>query len=119
MSFTFVPQFSFIASIQLGQQTVVTFTEDCDFSPGEIVSFRVSPPSGTRELNNQQATVLATTADSITVGIDSTYFTPFVFNPINNLAFPAMVVPAASGILPGSAPATVGLQDAFDNVPTT
>jgi len=119
MSFTFVPQFSFIAAIQLGQQTVVTFTENCDFTPGEIVSFRVSPPSGTTELNNQKTTVLANTANSITVGINSMNYTPFVFNPINNLAFPAMVVPAGSGIIPGSLPATVSLQDAFDNVPTT
>jgi hypothetical protein len=118
MGFVFVPRFSLIASITLGQKTVITFTSDCDFTDGEIVSFRISPPSGTRELNNKHARVLEHTSNSITVGIESINFTPFVFVPENELVFPAMVVPAGSGIIPGSTPATINLQDAFDNLPT-
>jgi hypothetical protein len=113
----FVPQFSLIAAIALGPQTVVTFTDDCDFTLGEIVSFRVSPPSGTKELNNQTARVLGVTNNTITVPINSTNYTPFVFHNENTLVFPAMVVPAGSGIVPGSIPPQTNLQDAFDNVP--
>lgn len=113
----FVPTFSFISDIALGQQTVVTFTEDCDFTLGEMVSFRVSPPSGTRELNNQTTRVLGVTHNTITVPIDSTNYTPFIFHNENTLVFPAMVVPAGSGILPGAIPVQTSLQDAFDNLP--
>lgn len=115
---TFTPQFSLIASISLGQQTVVTFTEDCDFTDGEVISFRVSRQSGTFELNNRQTRVLSHTSDTITVGIDSTNYTPFIFVSENELVFPAMVVPAGSGIIPNSFPVTVNLEDCFDNVPT-
>jgi hypothetical protein len=72
-----------------------------------------------RELNNQKATVLSHTGNSITVGIDSTNYTPFVFEPENILVFPAMAVPAGSGIIPNSNPPTINLQDSFDNVPIT
>lgn len=115
---TFVPQFSLIASISQGQQTTVTFTDDCDFSDGEIVSFRVSKEYGMRELNNVQTRVIEHTSDSITVDIDSNNFTPFVFVSENEAVFPAMVVPAGSGIIPNQRTATINLEDAFDNVPS-
>src|ERR1700687_1468820 len=105
----FVPQFSFIQSIALGQQTVVTFTAPCDFTIGEIVSFRVSPPSGTKELNNQQALVIAVTSNTITVPIDSSNYTPFILVGVNDLVFPAMVVPAGSGVIPGAIPPQTSL----------
>lgn len=113
----FVPQFSLIQSISLGQVTTVTFTAPCDFTVGEVVSFRISPKSGTRELNNQASTVIVVTASTITVPIDSTNYTPFVFHSENSLVFPAMVVPSASGIIPGAIPSQTNLQDAFDNIP--
>ena len=113
----FVPQFSLIESIELGQQTVVTFTAPCDFTVGEIVSFRVSPSSGTRELNNQQALVLNVTSDTITVPINSINYTPFIYNTENSLVFPAMVVPVGSGIVPNAMPPQTNLKDVFDNIP--
>ena len=114
---TFVPQFSFIASIAQGQQTVVTFTANCDFIAGEIVSFRVSPASGMKELNNQQTTVSKATSNTITVPINSTNYTPFVFINPTIEPRPAMVVPVGSGIVKGAMPPQTQLQDAFDNVP--
>jgi hypothetical protein len=114
---SFVPQFGFISAIQLGIQTVVTFTQSIDFTVGEIVSFRVSPLSGTFELNNQQAQVLAVTSNTITVPIDSRNFTPYISLPTYGTAFPAMVVPAGSGILPNATPAQTSLFAVFDNIP--
>lgn len=118
MASIFQPKFSLISAISQGQYTVVTFTDSCDFTDGEVISFRVSPPSGMKELNNQQARVLSHTTNSITVAIDSSNYTPFVFVDENALVFPAMVVPRGSGIIPGSRPSTVNLQDVFDNIPT-
>ena len=116
---TFVPQFGFISGITLGVHTVVTFTAPIDFTVGEIVSFRVSPPSGTFELNNQQTQVIAVTSNTITVPIDSRFYTPYVSHPTYQLAFPALVVPAGSGILPNTVPTQTSLFDAFDNIPNT
>lgn len=117
MTSVFQPKFSLISAISQGLLTTVTFTEDCDFTDGEIVSFRVSKQGGMNELNNRQATVLSHTSDSITIGIDSTNYTPFIFVSENESVFPSMVVPAGSGIIPNLATPTINLQDAFDNVP--
>lgn len=114
---TYVPQFGFISAIQLGLPTVVTFSAPIDFTVGEVVSFRVSPPSGTKELNNQTATVIAVTSDTITVPINSANYTPFIFDPPYATAFPALVVPAGSGVIPQAIPPQTNLADAFDNVP--
>lgn len=116
---TYVPQFGFISAIQLGSPTVVTFTAPIDFTVGEIVSFRVSPASGTKELNNQTASVIAITSNTITVPINSTNYTPYVSQPTTSIAFPALVVPAGSGILTGAIPPQTSLFDAFDNIPKT
>jgi len=115
---TFVPYYSLISNITLGTVTVVTFTEVNSFSVGEVVSFRVSSQYGTVELNNQQATVIGQTDYTITVPINSTWYTPFIANPSNAQAL-AMVVPSASGIIPGAIPVQTNLLDAFDNVPET
>lgn len=118
MSSAFVPTYSLIDDIEFGVTTEVTFTADCDFTDGEIVSFRVSPQSGTFELNNKQARVLSHTSDTITVDIDSNNFTPFISLSENAQVRVAMVVPVGSGIVPGTYTPAMSLADVFDNVPT-
>lgn len=113
----FVPQYSLIQSITPGVQTVVTFTAPCDFLIGQVVSFRVSPQSGTKELNNVESTVIGVTSSTITVNIDSRNFTPYIFLPENEQVHVAMVVPSSSGIIPGVYPAQTNLADAFDQLP--
>ena len=115
---TYVPFGCYISGITLGLQTVVTFTTTHAFSVGEVVSFRVSNQYGTVELNNQQPTVSAISTYTITVPIDSRFYTPFIANPTNPQAL-AMVVPSASGILPGASPPQTNIFDVFDNVPET
>lgn len=112
----FVPYSCFISAITLGIETVVTFSNATVFSVGEIVSFRVSRQYGTVELNNQQTPVIAVTEYTITVPIDSRNYTPFIENPSNPQAL-AMVVPSASGIIPGASPPQTSLYDAFDQLP--
>lgn len=121
---SFVPQYSIIQAITLGIQTVVTFTASCDFIVGQIVSFRVTPKSGTQELNNQQQLVIAVTTvtnpnDTITVNVDSRNYTPFVYLSGAGKYTPATVVPSASGIPPGTVPIGTTLQDCYDNTPPT
>lgn len=115
---TFVPYVSFISDITLGLQTVITFSDVHSFTIGEIVSLRVSNQYGTVQLNNQQPQVIGVTTYTITLPIDSRFYTPFIPDPINPQAL-AMVVPSASGILQGVIPAQTSLYDVFDNVPRT
>ncbi len=113
---TFYPAYSIISAISLGGQTTVTFSSPHDFTVGEIISFRVSRQYGTVELNNQEVLVQSVTTDAITVDIDSTYYTVFDANP-DAPATLAMVVPSASGVIPGSVPIQTSLIDVFDHIP--
>jgi hypothetical protein len=108
-----VPSLFYINAINLGQMTTVQFTENHDYSLGEYISFRVSPPYGTFELNNQKAIVQKLTPNTITVAIDSTNYTPFVY-PVAGANTPPVCVPAGSGIIPGTA--TMNLEDCFDTL---
>lgn len=111
-----VPQFQYITAIDQGQITVINFGDDHQFSIGEIVSFRCSRAYGMFEINNLSGLVIAITDMTITVDIDSTNFTPFIIPSILTGTTPAICVPSASGIIPGSNPPTVTLFDAFDNL---
>ena len=122
----FIPSYSLISDISQEQHAVVTFTDDHEFTVGEIVSFRVSQPYGMVEMNNRQATVADTTSDTITVPIDTTNFNAFVYPPSSDPQFLAMAVPAGSGIIPdqnnpvyGASPFGTTLIDRFDHVPSS
>ena len=106
------PQLRYIASITLGKQTVVTFTDDIDFTDGEYISFRISSESGTRELNNVRAKVITHDSTSVTVDVESNGFTPFVAGL--NIQYPPLAVPSASGFINGQYVPTVNLEDSFD-----
>lgn len=110
------PEFKYITSVTQGQRTIVGFGQTHDFTDGEIVSFRVSPPFGMVELNNVQSRVIAHDTTSITIDIDSSNFTPFVNAGLYE-QYLAVCVPSASGIIPGTA--TINLEDAFDMKPPT
>lgn len=123
------PRAKYIANITAAAQGVVSFTETNDFTPGEIVSFRVSSAFGMDEINNKQARVLSVTnsatVSSITLDLDTSGYTAFAF-PTSAVALsgvsPATCVPSSSGVVPASGSATVpqqppgtNLLDAFDN----
>jgi hypothetical protein len=123
------PRWRYIANITQAAQAVVYFTEKNDFTPGEIVSFRVSSNFGMDEINNQQARVLSvtnsSTVSSITLDLDTSGYTAFTF-PTSAVAAagvsPAVCVPSSSGVVPDNGSATVpqqppgtNLRDAFDN----
>ncbi len=125
----FYPRWRYIANITQAVQAVVYFTEKNDFTPGEIVSFRVSSAFGMDEINNVPARVLSvtnsSTVSSITIDLDTTGFTAFAF-PTSAVALagvsPAVCVPSSSGVVPFNGSATIpqqppgtNLLDAFDN----
>jgi len=123
------PRYKFIANITQASQAVVYFTAKNDFTPGEMVSFRVSSDFGMDEINNLTARVLSVTnsatVSSITLDLDTSGFTAFAF-PTSAVAAagvsPAVCVPASSGVVPYNGSATIpqqppgtNLLDAFDN----
>jgi hypothetical protein len=108
-----------IIGVSNAQKAVITFESAHPYVLGEIISLRSSRPYGMYEINNMQGRVLSSTEFTITLDIDTTNFNTFVYPPVGTIEVPAQAVPSASGIIPDQIPATVTLQDAFDNVPTT
>jgi len=123
------PRWSYIANISQATQAVVHFTAKNDYTPGELLSFRVSSAFGMQEMNNVQARVLSvtnsSTVSSVTLDWDTSGYTAFAF-PTSAVAAagvsPAVAVPSASGVVPDNGSATVpqipegtNLRDAFDN----
>jgi hypothetical protein len=105
------PVWEYITAISQGQTTTVTTAQNHDFSPGQIVSFRVSKPYGMVEINNLDGLILSKTDNTITVDINSLNWTAFVNAGIYE-QYPAVVVPSSSGIVPGSFPVQTNLADA-------
>lgn len=113
----YYPHYGIITDISNELNAVLTFTVDHDFTIGEIISIRCSPPYGMVEINNRQSKIISITNDTVTTEIDSTNFTPFVYPAVGEVQVLAMAVPSSSGIVPDSAIPMTNIQDAFDNVP--
>lgn len=112
----FYPQRALINAITNDTRAVATFTADHDFTIGEVVSFRVTRNFGMFQIHNKKGTVIAITADTITVDIDSSSWDAFDFSLIDTAGTtPPNCVPCCSVKVPGSEPPRVNLQDTFDN----
>lgn len=123
------PRWNYVAMITKAAQAVVYFTAKNDYTPGEIVSFRVTSDFGMDEINNKAVRVLSVTnsatVSSITIDLDTTGYTTFAF-PLTAVALagvqPAVCLPSSSGVVPDNGSATnpqqppgTNLRDAFDN----
>ena len=112
------PRFAYISAITNAQNAVVTFTADHDFTLGEIIAFRVTDDFGMYEIDKQRSRVIALTNDSVTVEIDSTLWTAFSLDNLNEPGTtPPICVPSCSGVIPSNPIPEVNLEDAFDNRP--
>jgi len=112
----FYPSRVQISAITNAVQAEVTFTVDHDFTPGEIVSFRVGSAFGMSEINNQHAKVLTTTSNTITIDIDTSTWTPFTLANLNQAGTsPPICVPSASSAIPYEENPSVNIEDSFDN----
>lgn len=123
------PRWNYIANITKASQAVIYFTAKNDFTPGENIRLHVSSDFGMDEANEKLVRVLSVTnsatVSSVTVDLDTSGYTTFVY-PTSAVAAagvsPAVAVPSSSGVVPFNGSATVAqeppgtnLQDAFDN----
>lgn len=109
----FIPNLQYIMNITQSAPAVVTFASNHNFTVAEWISFRIPPPNGMIQLNNQKAEILSITPTTVTIAVDSTNFYPFIY--VQDLQVPCVAVPAGSGVIQGTT--TVTLEDAFDNQP--
>lgn len=107
----FVPNLQYITNITQSAPAVVTFADNHNFTVAEWISFRIPPPNGMIQLNNQKAQILSITPTTVTIAVDSTNFYPFIY--VQDPQVPCVAVPAGSGVIQGTT--TVTLDDAFDN----
>ncbi len=112
----FYPSLAYINAITNAQNAVVTFTENHEFTIGEVVSFRVTADFGMREINQKRGKVIATGSDNITVDVDTSSWTAFDYSALNTAGTtPPVCVPSSSSVVPGSNPPATNMLDAFDN----
>lgn len=113
LPYIFVPNLVYITDITQASSGVVTFATNHYFTLGEWISFRIPPANGMIQLNNQKALIISLTPNTVTIGVDTLQFYPFIY--VQDPQIPCVAVPAGSGIPQGTG--TVTLEDAFDNQP--
>lgn len=95
----FYPRSRYISAITQAAQAVVTMTVTHGYQVGQVIRFIVPDAYGMKEINGLQGTILAinTTTNTITVNIDTTAFTAFVFPLDAAYPFsPAQVIPVGA-----------------------
>ena len=80
-------------AVTTGRNTIVTLVDSVKYVINQMVSFRCPPTHGTIELDGLTAKIIAldTTANTITVNINSSDFTAFIAGAFTQ---PAEVLPA-------------------------
>lgn len=92
----FYPRHRYISSITQAANAVVELTVAHDYNVGEIIRMQVPPAYDMVEMNGLQATILAIdlALNTITLDIDSTAFTAFVWPLTADVPFtPAQTIP--------------------------
>ncbi|HEY5236104.1 MAG TPA: hypothetical protein VIJ14_08000 [Rhabdochlamydiaceae bacterium] len=131
----FYPKALQVLFIQNAVLPKVYFAEQNDFTPGEIVDFNIPVGYGMQQVSfltghpfgaARVLTVINTaTESSITIDLDTSGFTPFVYPTSVNAfqASPPTCFPAGSGVVPlngnpnvPASPPGTNLVDAFDNL---
>lgn len=119
----FYPSFRYIANITQAAQAVVTVTVPSLYKVGQTISFVIpNEEYGMIELNGLSGTVVAVNdtlaTQTVTVDIDTTTFTPFVFPTAAQWANPlskAMVIPQGMDTAQALAQSANILSDATNN----
>lgn len=119
------PRWRWIIAVSQAAQAVVQFSVNHNFTVGEKVSFRIpkddvaSGFASMYELNNKTASVLAVTANTITIDLDTSGYTAFAFptsaQALDGIGSGQVCVPAGAGPKSGANPPEVPLNAAFDN----
>jgi hypothetical protein len=104
-----------IASITNSNPMVLTTVSDSGYVAGMKVSFLITPQFGMTQLNSKIAQVLAVNGTQITLGIDSTSFTPFAYpSPLPNAYTVPSIIPYSSGPYLPPLPLPYGNQNSFE-----
>jgi hypothetical protein len=111
----FIPNLQYITNITQSNPAIVTFLDETNFTVAEWISFRIPPPNGMIQLNNQKSQIISISGTEVTIAVDTTNFYPFI--SVQDPQVPCVAVPAGSGIIQGTT--TVTLEDVFDNRPVT
>lgn len=112
----FYPLPRLINGITNSVHAVVSFTEDHGYKNGQLLRFHVPKEYGMFEINEKSGTVLDKTDDTVTVDIETTNFSEFIY-PAVSTSYPPETVPYGSGIDDAQVVHTTNLECSFDNRP--
>lgn len=110
------PQLAYITNITQANPGVITFSDDHEFTIGEVIGLRVSQPFGMIQLNNQEVKVIATSPTTVTIDVNTMHFNTFI-NAGTSVQYPCIAVPSSSGVVPNAIPPQTNLLDRYDNLP--
>lgn len=122
-----VPNWKYVTNITNALKAVVTCEDEHDFFLYELVTLHVSKYYGMGEVDGVTAKIIDLDGTTITLNLDTSSFTPFVYpisEDLERKTTPPHVVPSSSGIIDSnldqfnSQPFGTTLQDSFDNVRT-
>lgn len=106
-----------IESITQAYPMVLTTTQNHGYTAGMMVRFLIPPGFGMIELNAVNAQVLAITADTLSIDIDSTNFSSFSYpSPLPSAYTNPSVIPNSSGSYLPPKPLPEGNQNSFEGV---
>ena len=88
----FIPNLQYITNITQSAPAIVTFAGNHNFTVAEWISFRVPPPNGMIQLNNQKAQILSITPTTVTIAVDT-----FKFLSVYICARPSSSLRSSSG----------------------
>jgi hypothetical protein len=104
-----------IESITNAYPMVVITVEDHEYVAGMDVTFLIPAQFGMVELNGVNAQVLIASADTLTIDLDSTHFTPFAYpSPLPAAYTNPSVIPNSSGPYLPPKPLPYGNQNSFE-----
>lgn len=106
-----------ISSITNANPMVITTTNNHNYVAGMEVSFLIPGNFGMQQLNVLSGQVLQLTNNTLTIGIDSTRFTPFAYpSPLPSAYSYPYVIPISSGPYLPPLPLPYGNQDSFEGI---
>lgn len=106
-----------ITAVTNSNPCVVTTLDNHNYVAGMNVTFLIPSQFGMTELNGLNVQVLSFTNNTLTLNLDSIFFTPFYYpNPLPNAYTPPTVIPNSSGIYLPPQPLPYGNQDSFQGV---
>lgn len=104
-----------ITAITNANPMMVTTSENSNYHPGLMVTFKIPPSFGMIQLNGLNVQVIDVTDTEITCNVDSTGFTPFSYpSPLPSAYTAPTIIPNSSGPPLAPAPLPYGNENTFE-----